>query len=104
MKKALDALFAKFDALVTPTRATVAYPAGPDFEKVYPGVSGGPRRHRAPATSSACRRSCVPNGFGEHGLPTSIPFTGRAFSDETLVALGTAVQARTEWHRKRPPV
>ena len=46
----------------------------------------------------------VPNGFGENGLPTAFQFTGRAFSDETLVALGTAVQARTEWHRKRPPV
>ena len=46
----------------------------------------------------------LPNGFGENSLPTAIQFTGRAFSDETLVALGTAVQARTEWHRKRPPV
>ncbi|MFI5121072.1 MAG: amidase [Thermoanaerobaculia bacterium] len=103
MKKALDALYAKFDALVSPTRATVAYPIGPDFEKVYPGVGGGPAVIPAgnlvgqPALS-------VPNGFGENGLPTAFQFTGRAFSDETLVALGTAYQSRTEWHRKRPPV
>jgi aspartyl-tRNA(Asn)/glutamyl-tRNA(Gln) amidotransferase subunit A len=46
----------------------------------------------------------VPNGFGENGLPTALQFTGRAFSDETLVALGAAYQARTEWHLKRPVV
>jgi aspartyl-tRNA(Asn)/glutamyl-tRNA(Gln) amidotransferase subunit A len=103
MKKALDALHVKFDALVSPTRATVSYPIGPDFDKVYPGMGGGPAVIPAgnlvgqPALS-------VPNGFGEKGLPTAFQFTGRAFSDETLVALGTAYQARTEWHKKRPPV
>ena len=103
MKRALDALYAKFDALVSPSRATVSYPIGPDFDKVYPDVSGGPPVIAAgnlvgqPALS-------LPNGFGENGLPTAFQLTGRAFSDETLVALGTAVQARTEWHRKRPPV
>ncbi len=42
MKKALDALYAKYDALVSPSRATVSYPIGPDFDKVYPGIGGGP--------------------------------------------------------------
>ncbi|HVO51624.1 MAG TPA: amidase, partial [Thermoanaerobaculia bacterium] len=32
MKRALDALYAKFDALVSPARATVSYPIGPDFD------------------------------------------------------------------------
>ena len=103
MKKALDALYAKFDALVSPTRATVAYPIGPDFDKAYPGVGGGPAV--IPAGNLAGQPALsVPNGFGEKGLPTAFQFTGRAFSDETLVALGAAYQSRTEWHRKRPPV
>lgn len=103
MKKALDALYAKFDALVSPARATVAYPIGPDFDDIYPGVSGGPGV--IPAGNLAGQPALsVPNGFGENGLPTAFQLTGRAFSDETLVALGTAVQARTEWHRRRPPV
>ena len=103
MKKALDALYAKFDALVSPSRATVSYPIGPDFDKVYPGIGGGPAV--IPAGNLAGQPALsVPNGFGENGLPTAFQLTGRAFSDETLVALGTAVQARTEWHRKRPPV
>jgi aspartyl-tRNA(Asn)/glutamyl-tRNA(Gln) amidotransferase subunit A len=101
MKKALDELYGKFDALVSPTRATVSYPIGPDFDKVYPGIGGGPAVIPAGNLTGQPALS-VPNGFGENGLPTAFQFTGRAFSDETLVALGAAYQARTEWHRKRP--
>ncbi|MFI5198161.1 MAG: amidase [Thermoanaerobaculia bacterium] len=103
MKKALDELYGKFDALVSPTRATVSYPIGPDFDKVYPGIGGGPAVIPAGNLTGQPALS-VPNGFGENGLPTAFQFTGRAFSDETLVALGAAYQARTEWHRKRPVV
>jgi len=103
MKKALDALYAKFDALVSPSRATVSYPIGPDFDKVYPGIGGGPGV--IPAGNLAGQPALsVPNGFGENGLPTAFQLTGRAFSDEKLVAIGTAVQERTEWHRRRPAV
>lgn len=103
MKKALDALYAKYDALVSPARASVAYPIGPDFDKVYPGISGGPGVIGA-GNLVGQPALVVPNGFGENGLPTAFQFTGRAFSDERLVSLGAAVQERTEWHRKRPPV
>ena len=101
VRKTLDALYAKYDALVSPARATVSYPIGPDFDKVYPGISGGPGVIGA-GNLAGQPALVVPNGFGENGLPTAFQFTGRAFSDEALVALGTAVQARTEWHKKRP--
>ena len=86
-----------------PRATSVSYPIGPDFDKVYPGISGGPGVIGA-GNLVGQPALVVPNGFGENGLPTAFQFTGRAFSDEVLVALGTAVQARTEWHRKRPPV
>ena len=103
MKKALDALYAKYDALVSPARSSVSYPIGPDFDKIYPGISGGPGVIGA-GNLAGQPALVVPNGFGENGLPTAFQFTGRAFSDERLVSLGVAVQERTEWHRKRPPV
>lgn len=103
MKKALDALYAKYDALVSPARASVSYPIGPDFDKVYPGISGGPGVIGA-GNLAGQPALALPNGFGENGLPTAFQFTGRAFSDEALVSLGMAVQARTEWHLRRPPV
>jgi aspartyl-tRNA(Asn)/glutamyl-tRNA(Gln) amidotransferase subunit A len=103
IRKALDALYARYDALVSPARATVSYPIGPDFDKVYPGISGGPGVIGA-GNLAGQPALVVPNGFGENGLPTAFQFTGRALSDERLVSLGAAVQERTEWHRKRPPV
>jgi aspartyl-tRNA(Asn)/glutamyl-tRNA(Gln) amidotransferase subunit A len=42
MKKAVAEVFKKVDAVISPTRATVAYPTDRNFEDAYPGVSGGP--------------------------------------------------------------
>jgi aspartyl-tRNA(Asn)/glutamyl-tRNA(Gln) amidotransferase subunit A len=42
-------------------------------------------------------------GFGRDRLPTSLQLLGRAFSEETLLALAVAYQEMTDWHRQRPP-
>jgi aspartyl-tRNA(Asn)/glutamyl-tRNA(Gln) amidotransferase subunit A len=103
MKRALNELYAGFDALVAPSRGTVAYPIGVDFSKAYPGVGGGPPIIPAgnvvgqPAIS-------VPNGFGMNGLPTGIQFTGRIWSESRLLAIARAYQEATDWHKKRPPL
>ena len=47
---------------------------------------------------------CVPNGFGEHGLPTGFTFLGAAFDEAKLVAIGTEYQARTTFALARPNV
>jgi aspartyl-tRNA(Asn)/glutamyl-tRNA(Gln) amidotransferase subunit A len=101
MKKALDEVVAGYDALVAPSRSTVAYPVGLDFHKAYPKHGGGPPV--IPAGNIAGQPALsVPNGFGAHGLPTGIQFTGRAWSEYRLIALAHAYQQATEWHKKRP--
>ena len=102
MKLALDRLFRQFDALVAPTRASVAYPADRNFEDAYPGVSGGPALIPA-GNLCGLPALALPNGFGENGLPTSLSFLGPAFSERDLVRLGAAYQQKTDWHTKRPP-
>ena len=103
VRKALDALCATYDALVAPSRQTVASPIGVDFDKAYPGVGGGPAV--IPAGNLAGQPAIsVVSGFGENGLPTGIQFQGRAFADETLVAIASEYQRRTDWHTRRPPV
>jgi len=103
MKRAVAALFEKFDLVASPTRATVAYPADKNFEDAYPGISGGPALIPA-GNLCGLPALAMPNGFGENGLPTSIAFMGPAFSERRLVQLGNVYQTRTDWHLKRPPV
>jgi aspartyl-tRNA(Asn)/glutamyl-tRNA(Gln) amidotransferase subunit A len=102
MKQALARLFERFDAVVAPTRASVAYPADRNFEDVYPGVRGGPALIPA-GNLCGLPALALPNGFGDNGLPTSFSLLGPAFSEDLLVRVGHAYQQRTDWHVRRPP-
>jgi aspartyl-tRNA(Asn)/glutamyl-tRNA(Gln) amidotransferase subunit A len=102
MKRALAELFERFDAVVAPTRATVAYPADRNFEDAYPGVGGGPPLIPA-GNLCGLPALAIPNGFGDNRLPTSLSFLGPAFSERELLALGNAYQERTDWHLRRAP-
>ncbi|GIW82586.1 MAG: amidase [Gemmatales bacterium] len=103
MKKEMDKLYSRYDALIAPSRATVAYPIGVEFSKAYPGKYGGPPV--IPAGNAVGQPAIsVPNGFGANGLPTGIQFTGRIWSEAMLLALANAYQQRTDWHKKRPPL
>jgi len=101
MKQEVAKIFASFDAIVAPGRASVAYPADRNFEDAYPGVSGGPALIPA-GNLCGLPALCVPSGFGENGLPTSLSFLGPAFAEADLVSLGVAHQNRTDWHLRRP--
>jgi aspartyl-tRNA(Asn)/glutamyl-tRNA(Gln) amidotransferase subunit A len=108
MRKALDDLLGRYDALVTPTRTAVAPPIGYDFDKPpQPSPPAAADAPAPPATIPAGNLAglpalCVPNGIGRHGLPTSLQFLGRAFSEATLLHLGGRYQDATGWHLKRP--
>jgi aspartyl-tRNA(Asn)/glutamyl-tRNA(Gln) amidotransferase subunit A len=103
IRLALDELLSRYDALIAPTRATVAYPIGVEFERAYPGVGGGPPLIPA-GNAAGVPALSIPNGFGQAGLPTALHLMGRAFSEATLIALANAYQRETEWHRQRPPL
>jgi Asp-tRNA(Asn)/Glu-tRNA(Gln) amidotransferase A subunit family amidase len=115
MRRELDALLSRYDAVVAPTRTRVTYPIGFDFDKP-PGPTpaptptpapGAPRPPAAPATIPAGNLAglpavCVPNGMGAQGIPTSLQLLGRAFSESTLLAIAHRYQQATDWHRKHP--
>ncbi len=110
MRAALDELLGRYDALVLPTRSGVAPPIGYDFDKPpQPLPTPAPDAPRTPAVVPAgnlCGLPAValPNGFGPHGLPTSLELLGRAFSERTLLALAQRYQQATDWHLRRPPL
>jgi aspartyl-tRNA(Asn)/glutamyl-tRNA(Gln) amidotransferase subunit A len=104
MKKAMDELYAKYDALVAPSRGTVASPINLDFDKAYPDVYGSAAPLIPAGNLVGQPALSVPNGFGFKGLPTGIQFTGRVWEEGKLIALAHAYQQQTEFHKKRPPV
>ena len=102
MRAAMKKLYASYDVVATPTRATVAYPIDKEFQSVYPGISGGPPIIAA-GNLAGLPALAMPNGYGENGLPTSIAFMGAPFSEALLCSLGALYQSRTDWHTKKPP-
>jgi aspartyl-tRNA(Asn)/glutamyl-tRNA(Gln) amidotransferase subunit A len=103
MQRAYREFMTKFDAVIAPTRSAVAPPIGVDFDKAYPDVKGGTPLIPA-GNAVGAPALCLPNGFGQNGLPTSIQFLGAPFGEKTLLEIGNAFQARTHWHEKHPPI
>ncbi|HEY6333899.1 MAG TPA: amidase [Blastocatellia bacterium] len=103
MKREMDKLYSGYDALVAPSRDTVAYPIGVDFNKAYTGIGSGVPV--IPAGNAVGQPAlCVPNGFGDNGLPTGIQFTGRAWSEAKLIAIAGDYQKLTGWHKMKPKI
>jgi aspartyl-tRNA(Asn)/glutamyl-tRNA(Gln) amidotransferase subunit A len=101
MKREMDKVYSGYDALVAPSRATVSYPIGTDFDKAYPGIGGGPPV--IPAGNAVGQPALsVPNGFGPNNLPTGIQFTGRAWGEARLIEIAAAYQRETDWNKKEP--
>jgi aspartyl-tRNA(Asn)/glutamyl-tRNA(Gln) amidotransferase subunit A len=102
MKKALDELYSRYDALIAPSRATVSYPIDKDFDKVYTEFGGGGLALIPAGNAAGQPALSIPNGFGEKELPTGLMLTGRIWSEATLLAIARAYQQATDWHKKRP--
>jgi len=103
MKRAVNALFRDYDVFASPTRASVSYPLDRKFRDAYPGIRGGPPLIPA-GNLCGLPAVCLPNGFGDHNLPTSITFMGAAFSEGSLLELAAELQTATDWHRRVPEV
>jgi aspartyl-tRNA(Asn)/glutamyl-tRNA(Gln) amidotransferase subunit A len=103
MQRAVKEFFTKFDVVASPGRAAVAPPIAKKFRDAYPGVSGGPGLIPA-GNLCGLPAVCVPSGFGQNGLPTSIALMGPAFSEKRLLEAASWFQRRTDWHGRQPPV
>jgi aspartyl-tRNA(Asn)/glutamyl-tRNA(Gln) amidotransferase subunit A len=100
MRRAWNEMWKKHDLFVAPSRATVSYPIDKTFDQVYPGIGamspiGASNLVGVPAIS-------VPNGFGEHNLPTGIQFISAAWNEVLLVDAAVRFQQATDWHKQRP--
>jgi aspartyl-tRNA(Asn)/glutamyl-tRNA(Gln) amidotransferase subunit A len=98
----IDGVLSRLDAIVGPSRGT----AGPrlDAEFRSPIRGGFPDVLGAIGNAAGLPAVGVPCGFTPDGLPIGLQFMGRAWEENAILAAARAWQARTDFHRRRPPL
>ncbi len=102
MAREADRVLSRFDALVGPGRAAVAPGLEQEFRSAIRGSA--PDLMGAIGNGAGLPAVCVPNGFGDRGLPTSLQFMGRVYEENAVLAAARAWQSLTDWHRQHPAV
>lgn len=95
----LLAMFHKFDALVAPTLLIEAVTLDTNLRSAF-NKRGG---YSVLGASSGVPCLTVPMGFGPHGLPLGLSFTGDLYGEQTILDLGMLFQRETDWHTQHPP-
>ena len=99
--EAADRLLARHDALLSPTRPTVAPPADRPWVK-----KPGERAADPLGAFGSCvglPAISVPMGFADEGLPIGLQILGRAYDENVVLAVASAYQELTDWHARHPP-
>jgi aspartyl-tRNA(Asn)/glutamyl-tRNA(Gln) amidotransferase subunit A len=106
----ISKMFGQVDALIAPGRLATAPKADQRLDGPTP-PPGAPQAQPPdpgfgaiiPAGNLAGLPALVlPCGFAEN-LPVALQLVGVPFSENTLLAIGREFQARTDWHKRRPP-
>lgn len=100
IQRELDIAMTPFDAVISPTLPSVAFPIDRPWDEYRKGLAGS---QIGGATNAAgVPAISIPNGFGEEGLPTALQLAGRAYSESRLLAIAQAYQQQTTWHCRHP--
>jgi aspartyl-tRNA(Asn)/glutamyl-tRNA(Gln) amidotransferase subunit A len=102
MAREVDRVLAGVEVLVAPGRPAVASDIDREFRSGFAGSA--PDLMGAVGNGAGLPAVIVPSGLGDRGLPTSLQFMGRAWEENAILAAARAYQARTNWHRRHPPV
>jgi len=101
MAREVDRVLSRLDALVGPGRANVSPGLDQEFRSAIRGSA--PDLMGAIGNGAGLPAICVPNGFGDRGLPTSLQFMGRVYEENTVLAAARLWQSLTDWHLQHPP-
>ncbi len=108
----IQALFERYDFLVTPTASRTALDVTHDAandEVVVDGVKCGITRqgwtsYQYPFNLTGHPALAVPSGFGTDKMPTSVQIVGRWGCDADVFRLGALLETARPWADRRPPV
>ena len=98
----IDGVLRRFDAIVGPSRSIAGPRLGAEFRSAIRGSF--PDALGAIGNAAGLPAVGVPCGLTPDGLPVGLQLMGRAWEENTILAAARAWQARTDFHRRRPPV
>lgn len=97
IKRDFDWVFTQYDAIISPTAPTVAFPVGAVADPLAMKLNDV---LTIPANMAGVPALSLPCGFSD-GLPIGLQLMAPAFGEETLLRIGHAYEQATEWHTKR---
>jgi len=98
----IDGVLSRFDAIVGPSRGTAGPRLGAEFRSPIRGSF--PDLLGAIGNAAGLPAVGVPCGLTPEGMPVGLQLMGRAWEENTILAAARAWQARTPYHRQRPPL
>lgn len=102
IQREVDAVLVPFDAVVSPTLPTVAYPVDRPWDEYRKGLAGS--QIGGAGNAAGIPALSILNGFGEEALPTGLQLVGRAYSESRLLAIAKKYQSQTDWHCRYPTI
>ncbi len=101
IRREFDAVFAKYDALITPTSPTVPFKIGERADDPLSMYLSD--ICTLPANIAGVPGISIPAGFVDD-LPVGMQIIGKHFSEETLLRVAYAYEQATDWHKKRAEI
>ncbi|HLC30830.1 MAG TPA: Asp-tRNA(Asn)/Glu-tRNA(Gln) amidotransferase subunit GatA [Dehalococcoidia bacterium] len=99
IKREFDAVFQRYDALITPTSPTVPFKLGEKTQDPLQMYLSDVCT--IPVNIAGLPSMSLPGGFAD-GLPVGMQIIGKPFAEETVLRVGYAYQKATDWHTRRP--
>jgi len=101
IKRDFDEVFAKFDAVVTPTSPSVAFELGAKTQDPLAMYLND--LFTIPTSLAGLPGISVPGGQA-NGLPVGLQIIGKALDESTVLRIAHAYELATQWHTQRAPV
>jgi len=110
--RAVQALFDRYDVLVSPTMAATALPIGFDVVKDQVMVNGKPcgltrqglTAYQYPFNLTGHPAISLPNSWTDAGLPIGLQIVGRWRADWDLLRIAAVFETSIPWAQRRAPV
>jgi Asp-tRNA(Asn)/Glu-tRNA(Gln) amidotransferase A subunit family amidase len=107
IQEEVSKLFTQYDVLLAPGRPNIATKIDQRIDQAPPGMPAPPadpgfRGIIQMGNLAGLPALVLPCGFAEN-LPIAIQLVGVPFSENMLLSIGREFQAKTNWHKRRPP-